>query len=199
MQYLAQWRMLLAANLLCRSNAPLARIAEDVGYQTDTAFSRAFRREFGAPPAAVVTASVGGTATTALPPAAPPKPALPEQPRPPLGGTGLPSPSQQQAAAPAPPPPRADPRSASFGFGVPLRSTVGEAATHRADSLLGGVSLRRQVGDGLPPASDDPTVPPWVALPGRDRARAIANQQQKKLHPARPCGCSGRCRHTGGH
>jgi AraC-like DNA-binding protein len=44
--------MLLAANLLCGSNAPLARIAEDVGYQTDTAFSRAFRREYGAPPAA---------------------------------------------------------------------------------------------------------------------------------------------------
>ena len=51
MLYLTQWRMLLAANLLCRSNAPLARIAEDVGYQTDTAFSRAFRREFGMPPA----------------------------------------------------------------------------------------------------------------------------------------------------
>ncbi len=52
MQYLTQWRMLLAADLLSHSNAPLARIAEDVGYQTDTAFSRAFRREFGAPPAA---------------------------------------------------------------------------------------------------------------------------------------------------
>ncbi len=52
MQYLTQWRMLLATHLLCRSNAPLARIAEEVGYQTDTAFSRAFRREFGAPPAA---------------------------------------------------------------------------------------------------------------------------------------------------
>jgi AraC-like DNA-binding protein len=42
MQYLTQWRMLLAANLLSRSSAPLSRIAEDVGYQTDTAFSRAF-------------------------------------------------------------------------------------------------------------------------------------------------------------
>lgn len=52
MQYLTQWRMLLAANLLSGSNAPLARIAEDVGYQTDTAFSRAFRREYGVPPAA---------------------------------------------------------------------------------------------------------------------------------------------------
>lgn len=52
MQYLTQWRMMLAANLLARSNTPLARIAEDVGYQTDTAFSRAFRREYGSPPAA---------------------------------------------------------------------------------------------------------------------------------------------------
>ena len=52
MHYLGQWRMLLASQLLSRSNAPLAHIAEQVGYQTDTAFSRAFRREFGAPPAA---------------------------------------------------------------------------------------------------------------------------------------------------
>lgn len=52
MLYLTQWRMTLAANLLCRSDAPLARIAGEVGYQTDTAFSRAFRREYGMPPAA---------------------------------------------------------------------------------------------------------------------------------------------------
>ncbi|RYF43557.1 MAG: AraC family transcriptional regulator [Comamonadaceae bacterium] len=51
MQYLTQWRMLLAANLLRGSQAPLTQVAQDVGYQTDTAFSRAFRREFGAPPA----------------------------------------------------------------------------------------------------------------------------------------------------
>ena len=50
--YLTQWRMLLAANQLRRSTAPLSQIAEDVGYQTDTAFSRAFRREFGLPPGA---------------------------------------------------------------------------------------------------------------------------------------------------
>jgi len=52
MHYLGQWRMLLATQLLSRSNAPLSRIAEQVGYQTDTAFSRAFRRETGMPPAA---------------------------------------------------------------------------------------------------------------------------------------------------
>jgi AraC-like DNA-binding protein len=51
MQYLTQWRMLLAANLLSGSNAPLIRVAEEVGYQTDTAFSRAFSREYGMPPA----------------------------------------------------------------------------------------------------------------------------------------------------
>ncbi len=50
MQYLTQWRMLLAANLLRRSNVRLAQVAMEVGYQTDTAFSRAFRREFGLPP-----------------------------------------------------------------------------------------------------------------------------------------------------
>lgn len=48
--YLTRWRMMLAANLLRRSTAPLSHIAEDVGYQTDTAFSRAFRREYGVPP-----------------------------------------------------------------------------------------------------------------------------------------------------
>lgn len=51
MQYVTQWRMLLATNLLSQGNASLGRIAEEIGYQTDTAFSRAFRREFGVPPA----------------------------------------------------------------------------------------------------------------------------------------------------
>jgi AraC-like DNA-binding protein len=50
MQYLTQWRMLLAANLLARSNTSLAQIAQEVGYETDTALSRAFRREYGIPP-----------------------------------------------------------------------------------------------------------------------------------------------------
>ncbi|MBX3605402.1 MAG: AraC family transcriptional regulator [Piscinibacter sp.] len=52
MQYLGRWRMALATNFLRRSALSLARIAELVGYETDAAFSRAFRREFGVPPAA---------------------------------------------------------------------------------------------------------------------------------------------------
>jgi AraC-like DNA-binding protein len=67
MQYLTQWRMLLAANLLSGSNAPLVRIAEDVGYQTDTAFSRAFRREYGVPPAAWRRSQAGARARSPLP------------------------------------------------------------------------------------------------------------------------------------
>jgi AraC-like DNA-binding protein len=51
MQYLGRWRMALATNYLKRSSLNLARIAEQVGYETDAAFSRAFRREFGQPPA----------------------------------------------------------------------------------------------------------------------------------------------------
>lgn len=51
MQYLGRWRMALATNHLRRSSLSLARIAEEVGYETDAAFSRAFRREFGVPPA----------------------------------------------------------------------------------------------------------------------------------------------------
>ena len=51
MQYLGRWRMALATNYLRRSSLSLARIAAEVGYETDGAFSRAFRREFGVPPA----------------------------------------------------------------------------------------------------------------------------------------------------
>lgn len=52
MGYLARWRMALAADLLCDSSLGLMRIAEEVGYETDTALIRAFRREFGVPPVA---------------------------------------------------------------------------------------------------------------------------------------------------
>ncbi len=52
MNYLTRWRMALAANLLRSSSMSVTQIAQQVGYETDAALSRAFRREFGAPPAA---------------------------------------------------------------------------------------------------------------------------------------------------
>jgi AraC-like DNA-binding protein len=51
MHYQAQWRMQLAAQELKASGATLAQIAERVGYESDAAFSRAFKKEFGAAPA----------------------------------------------------------------------------------------------------------------------------------------------------
>jgi len=52
MQYLTRWRVVLAAHLLRGGEANLGRIAESVGYESDAAFSRAFKREFGVPPGA---------------------------------------------------------------------------------------------------------------------------------------------------
>jgi len=50
-QYLAQWRIQLAADLLRSHNASLAEIAERVGYGSEAALSRAFKRWVGVAPA----------------------------------------------------------------------------------------------------------------------------------------------------
>ena len=52
MQYLAQWRMQVAAGLLSRGDAKVAEVALEVGYDSEAAFSRAFKRLVGTPPAA---------------------------------------------------------------------------------------------------------------------------------------------------
>jgi AraC-like DNA-binding protein len=52
MEYLMRWRILLAARHLQESRAPIVDIAAGVGYESEAAFNRAFKREFGAPPAA---------------------------------------------------------------------------------------------------------------------------------------------------
>ncbi len=51
MQYLAQWRMQTAARLLLDTRATVAAIALDVGYDSEAAFARAFKRQVGKPPA----------------------------------------------------------------------------------------------------------------------------------------------------
>ena len=52
MQYLAAWRMHMARQLLRESTLDIGEIAERVGYDSDAAFNRAFRRLVGKPPAA---------------------------------------------------------------------------------------------------------------------------------------------------
>jgi AraC-like DNA-binding protein len=51
MAYLTRWRLQLAARRLASTPHSVAEIAADVGYESDAAFSRAFKREFGSPPA----------------------------------------------------------------------------------------------------------------------------------------------------
>jgi AraC-like DNA-binding protein len=50
MQYLGQWRMQVAAKSLVQSRANIATIALDVGYDSEAAFSRAFKRIVGTTP-----------------------------------------------------------------------------------------------------------------------------------------------------
>jgi AraC-like DNA-binding protein len=49
--YLASWRMQLAARLLQTTRKTVIELALDVGYESEAAFNRAFKREFGLPPA----------------------------------------------------------------------------------------------------------------------------------------------------
>jgi AraC-like DNA-binding protein len=52
MLYLTRWRLQLAAERLARGSAKVAAIGAQVGYDSEAAFSRAFKRETGQSPAA---------------------------------------------------------------------------------------------------------------------------------------------------
>jgi AraC-like DNA-binding protein len=52
MSYLAAWRMHVAAQALRESRRSIAQIAAVVGYESEAAFARAFKREMGASPGA---------------------------------------------------------------------------------------------------------------------------------------------------
>jgi AraC-like DNA-binding protein len=51
MQYLARWRLQIAAQELSNGGKSLAAVATQIGYDSEAAFNRAFKREFGMPPA----------------------------------------------------------------------------------------------------------------------------------------------------
>jgi AraC-like DNA-binding protein len=52
MQYLTLWRMHVAAQRLRERRGSVAQIGFDIGYSSEAAFSRAFKRQFGVAPAA---------------------------------------------------------------------------------------------------------------------------------------------------
>jgi AraC-like DNA-binding protein len=57
MHYVARWRMHVASTWLREEDAPLSEMASRLGYESEAAFSRAFKRFLGFPPGAVRRAS----------------------------------------------------------------------------------------------------------------------------------------------
>ena len=51
MAYLTRWRLQLGGQMLSSTNYTVAQIAAEVGYESEAAFNRAFKREFAIPPA----------------------------------------------------------------------------------------------------------------------------------------------------
>jgi AraC-like DNA-binding protein len=51
MAYLADWRLELGAEALRSSSRSVLQVASEVGYESEAAFNRAFKRKFGSPPA----------------------------------------------------------------------------------------------------------------------------------------------------
>jgi AraC-like DNA-binding protein len=68
MQYLARWRMQVAAKLLRDTKAKLIEVAQGVGYESEAAFSRAFKRAVGVAPGAWRAGQRSGGSAPALAP-----------------------------------------------------------------------------------------------------------------------------------
>jgi AraC-like DNA-binding protein len=69
-EYLARWRMALAKDSLARGAKSLDRIADEIGYESASAFSTAFRKRLGCPPGSFARAqSADRERSTDAPPA----------------------------------------------------------------------------------------------------------------------------------
>jgi AraC-like DNA-binding protein len=65
MSYLQAWRLRLGAQMLLSTSYPVSQIAGEVGYESEAAFNRAFKRQFDIPPARFRTNSRSVKAKTA--------------------------------------------------------------------------------------------------------------------------------------
>lgn len=66
LRYLLNWRLTLAFDLLQGSNLPIKEIAHATGYESEAAFSRAFRTKFDVPPGEYRARSKAGQFKTAI-------------------------------------------------------------------------------------------------------------------------------------
>jgi AraC-like DNA-binding protein len=64
MAYLTGWRLQLGAQMLGSTNYSVAQIASEVGYESEAAFNRAFKRQFTVPPARFRSQSRAAQATS---------------------------------------------------------------------------------------------------------------------------------------
>ena len=67
MHYVARWRMHVALTWLKEEDAPVSEMASRLGYESEAAFSRAFKRFLGFPPGAVRRASGRPIAAPSIP------------------------------------------------------------------------------------------------------------------------------------
>jgi AraC-like DNA-binding protein len=66
MAYLTQWRLQLGAQMLTSTSHSVSQVAAEVGYESEAAFNRAFKREFGLPPARFRSHSKSQSATSSI-------------------------------------------------------------------------------------------------------------------------------------
>ena len=94
--------------------------------------------------------------------------------------------------------PYIDARALTFGFGVPLRPTVGAAVQMRASLTRGGVTLRHgsRADDALQPR--DAAAAPWVHLPRADAVRGAADRASSRANGTSHCACDPHSHGCGG-
>jgi AraC-like DNA-binding protein len=63
MEYLTRWRMRRAGDKLVNSSDPVSTIALSLGYESESAFGFAFKREMGCPPRRYCYARMSASAT----------------------------------------------------------------------------------------------------------------------------------------
>jgi hypothetical protein len=171
------------------SPVPAQAPAEGTALTAQGGLSRALDR------AAASTAGAAAASTVAAFPLGPdPAPAAAAAVTP-----NVPSPYTAGAAASE----TADPRALSYGFGVPLRPRLGVARATTVGVVHERTTTVTAPADDGVPHTDDPTVPPWLALPdgvlpaspgsGRDCGCGC-----RGLRRSSGCGCAPALRGAGG-
>ena len=90
--------------------------------------------------------------------------------------------------------PKADTRSTSYGYGVPLRPLYATASTQQNTVVCKSHNMSKRV-DGGPQFRKQKTTPAWQALPKRDSTRHAADKvelrrrQNPRTYINHPCHC----------